>query len=121
MDPTGFTDAFLDSQYLRLDEGSLGFIFTPQRVRQAAQVPATELEPLLAANRAEMARLYGDVTRRILKDAFYDRLFEELAELPEDHATLFINLALRRIQDSDVEAARVSAVREYQARRKPAH
>ncbi len=116
---TNFTDAFLDSQYLKLDEGALAFIFSRDRVQTARAAKDADLTQWLQKHHAALVDLYGTVTRRILKDAFYDNLFEELSELPDEVATVFINLALRRIQDADVEAARVKAVQEYQAKRKP--
>lgn len=116
---TNFTDAFLDSQYLKLDEGALAFIFSRDRVAAARAAEDADLAQWLQKHHATLVDLYGTVTRRILKDAFYDNLFEELSELDNEVATVFINLALRRIQDPDVEAARVKAVQEYQAKRKP--
>ncbi|MBX3472812.1 MAG: hypothetical protein KF754_00310 [Planctomycetes bacterium] len=119
MSNQGFTDAFLDSQYLKLDEGALAFIFTRERVNAARALGADQAAAYLARHHDKLVRLYGDVTRRILKDAFYDSLFEQLSELEDEIAFAFINLCLRRIQDEAVEAARVQAVQEYQAKRKP--
>lgn len=114
-----FTDAFLDSQYLKLDEGALAFIFSRERVDAAKAMKPERASELLASHRDELVRLYGDVTRRILKDAFYMKLFEELSELEDDVAFAFINLALRRISDEQVEAARVKVVQEFQAKKPP--
>lgn len=119
MSVADFTDAFLDSQYLKLDEGALAFIFSRERVEAAKAVTPVQAQELLAAHHAELVRLYGDVTKRILKDAFYMKLFEELSELPDEVAFAFINLALRRISDERVEAARVKAVQDFQAKRPP--
>lgn len=112
-----FTDAFLDSQYLKLDQGALSFIFTEARVNAALEMPPAKAREALKRHHAELVGLYGDVTKRILKDAFYMGLFEELSELEDEVAYTFINLALRRIEDPEVEAARVKAVQEYQAKR----
>lgn len=114
-----FTDAFLDSQYLKLDEGALAFIFSKDRVEAAKALDEADAQALLETHHEQLVRLYGDVTRRILKDAFYMKLFEELSELEDDVAYAFINLALRRIGDEKVEAARVKAVQDYQAKRPP--
>ena len=114
-----FTDAFLDSQYLKLDEGALAFIFSRERVEAAKAVDTARAKQMLAAHRDELVRLYGDVTRRILKDAYYMKLFEELSGLDDEIALAFINLALRRISDEKVEAARVKAVQDFQAKRPP--
>lgn len=119
MSNQGFTDAFLDSQYLKLDEGALAFIFTRDRVQAAQQVSVDQARAWLDAHRPALVRLYGEVTRRILKEPFYDALFEQLSELDDEVAFTFINLCLRRIEDAEVEQARVAAVQEYQARRKP--
>ncbi len=119
MQNQGFTDAFLDSQYLKLDEGALAFVFTRDRVEAAKQVSVEDAQQMLARNHDRMIRLYGTVTKRILKDAFYMDMFEELSELDDEVAFAFINLCLRRITDAKVEEARVNAVQEYQAKRKP--
>lgn len=119
MSGTDFTDAFLDSQYLKLDEGALSFIFSRDRVEAAMLLTVQQAGDLLARHHAQLVGLYGKVTRRILKDAFYMDLFEELAELEDDVAFAFINLALRRIEDPEVESARVKAVQEYQSKRAP--
>jgi hypothetical protein len=114
-----FTDAFLDSQYLKLDEGALAFIFSKDRVEAAKALDEAGAQALLETHHEHLVRLYGDVTRRILKDAFYMKLFEELSELEDEVAYAFINLALRRIGDERVEAARVKAVQDFQAKRPP--
>lgn len=119
MQNQGFTDAFLDSQYLKLDEGALSFIFTRERVDAAKLVSVDEAVKMLARHHDHLVRLYGTVTKRILKDAFYMDLFEELSGLDDEVAYSFINLCLRRVQDAAVEQARVKAVTEYQAKRKP--
>lgn len=114
-----FTDAFLDSQYLKLDEGALAFIFTRERVNAAKAVSVETARQYLARHHGQLVGLYGTVTRRILKDAFYMDMFEQLAELDDEVAFAFINLCLRRTEDPEVEQARVKAVQEYQAKRKP--
>lgn len=114
-----FTDAFLDSQYLKLDEGALSFIFTRERVDAAKLVSVDQARGFLKQHHDALVGLYGTVTKRILKDAFYMELFEELSELDDEVAFAFINLCLRRIEDPAVEQARVKAVQEYQAKRKP--
>ena len=147
MDTTDFNDAFLDSTYLKLDEGALSFIFTPARVKAATAQSVDEADALLKKHQApsspfgssgagdliqlalsgalstgggtEVRKIYGDTTKRILIEAFYIELFEELAEQPDEVAYAFINLCLRRIEDPVVEEARVAEVRKYQAKRKP--
>ncbi|MCB9932371.1 MAG: hypothetical protein H6841_03015 [Planctomycetes bacterium] len=119
MDVSDFNDAFLDSTYLKLDQGALSFIFTAERVKAAQGLGVDAANALLQKHHAELVRLYGDTTRRILVEAFYNDLFEELADLPDEVAWTFINLALRRIEDAQVEAARVAEVKKYQAKRKP--
>lgn len=114
-----FTDAFVDSQYLKLDEGALSFIFTRERVDAAKLVSVDQARGFLKRHHDALVGLYGTVTKRILKDAFYMDLFEELSELDDEVAFAFINLCLRRIEDPAVEQARVKAVQEYQAKRKP--
>ncbi|MCC6572173.1 MAG: hypothetical protein IT462_00145 [Planctomycetes bacterium] len=115
-----FVDAFLDSTYLKLDEGALAFIFTKERVKQAQALPLEKAKALVAANRDELAKIYSGVARRILKDAFYMNLFVELAELPDDIAFAFMNLCLRRVEDEQVEAARREVVSKIAAQRKKA-
>jgi hypothetical protein len=119
MDVTDFNDAFLDSTYLKLDQGALSFIFTAERVKAAEALSVQQANELLRKHHAELVRLYGNTTRRILVEAFYNDLFEELSELPDEVAWAFINLALRRIEDPEVEGARVAEVKKYQAKRKP--
>ena len=118
MEADDFTDAFLDSQYLRLTEGALAFIFTKPRVQKAQALSPEQAGALLQKHHAQLVKIYGDVTKRILADAFYMKMFEELYDLPDEVAFAFINLALRRIEDTQVEAARVQAVTEYQRKRK---
>ncbi len=115
-----FADAFLDSTYLKLDEGALAFIFTRQRVEKASQLSTAEAAALVAAHRDELARLYAGTARRILKDAFYMQLYEELAELDDELAFAFINLCLRRVEDETIEAARRDVVVKIAASRKKA-
>ena len=119
MEATDFNDAFLDSTYLKLDEGALSFIFTPARVKAATALSIDEAGKLVKANHAALVKIYGDTTKRILIEPFYIELFEELAEQPDEVAYAFINLALRRVEDDEVEAARVTEVKKYQAKRKP--
>ena len=118
METTDFNDAFLDSTYLKLDEGALSFIFTKERVAAAQALSVDEANALLQKHHAELVKLYGDTTKRILLDAFYNDLFEELSAREDEIAFAFINLALRRIEDEEVEGARVSEVKKYQARLK---
>lgn len=119
MNQTEFVDAFLDRQYLKLDERALGFIFGPERVAAASAQPLPQATAQLAALRERMQHLVVETSRRILRDAFYDRLFEELAALPEPEAGAFINLALGRTADAGIEAARAEAVRQIQEARRP--
>lgn len=118
MDADEFTDAFLDSQYLRLTDGALAFIFTKPRVQAAQALSVAEANALLQKHHAQLVKIYGDTTRRILGDAYYMNLFEQLFELDDEVAFAFINLALRRVEDPQIEAARVQAVTEYQRKRK---
>ncbi|MBZ0136861.1 MAG: hypothetical protein K8I27_10850 [Planctomycetes bacterium] len=113
-----FEDAFLDSTYLKLDEGALAFIFTKERVQAALGISGGEAQALLDKHRDEMVRIYGETTKRILMDAFWHDLFEDLFEREDEVVFAFINLALGRIKDKDVEAARVAEVKKYQARLK---
>ena len=113
-----FEDAFLDSEYLKLDEGALAFIFTKERVEAAKALSAEDASARLAKHHEELVRLYGEATKRILMDAFWHDLFEDLADREEDVMFAFINLALGRIEDEEVEAARVAEVKKYQARLK---
>ncbi|MCB9896019.1 MAG: hypothetical protein H6839_16415 [Planctomycetes bacterium] len=119
MEATDFNDAFLDSTYLKLDEGALSFIFTPARVKAATALSVEQANLLVQDNHDALVKIYGDTTKRILIEPFYMELFEELAEQPDDVAFAFINLALRRVEDERVEAARVAEVKKYQAKRKP--
>ena len=114
----GFTDAFLDSEYLKLDEGALAFIFTRGRIEAAKALSEEEALALVDANRETLVKLYARATERILREAFYMDLFEELSELEDGIAFAFMNLALGRVQDAEVEAARVKVVAAYQAKRK---
>lgn len=116
MEPETFNDAFLDSQYLKLDEGALGFIFTRERLAKA--LTAGNVAGMLRDNHAALVDLMGETTRRILHEAFYTRLFEDLSALPDELAFPFIHLALRKLEDPDVEAARVRVVRAFQEKRK---
>ncbi len=118
MDNSEFTDAFLDREYLKLDEGALSFIFTRERVEQATGLSVDDAHALLQKHHDEMVALWRDTTKRILMDAFYTELFEELAGKDDDIAFAFINLALGRIQDEQAEAARVEEVSRFQARRR---
>jgi len=113
-----FEDAFLDSTYLKLDEGALAFIFTKQRVEAAKGISPEEAKTLLGKHHAELVRIYGETTKRILMDAFWHDLFEDLFEREDEVVFAFINLALGRISDEAVEAARVAEVKKYQARLK---
>lgn len=113
-----FEDAFLDSTYLKLDEGALAFIFTKERVQAAQALSVEDAQARLAKHHEEMVRLYGETTKRILMDAFWHDLFEDLSDREEDVVYAFINLALGRISDDEVEAARVAEVKKYQARLK---
>ena len=117
-----FIDAFLDSQYLKLDRGALDFIFTRERVERAMVVNEADVTALVETRRDELAAVYADTARRILVEPFYIKLFEALAELEDDLAVPFINLALGRVTDDEVEAARVAVVKEFQSKlkRKPA-
>jgi hypothetical protein len=119
MDVTDFNDAFLDSTYLKLDEGALAFIFTSDRVKAATALSTEDANRLVREHHAALVKMYGDTTRRILIEPFYIELFEELAAQPDEVAYAFINLALRRVEDEQVEAARVAEVKKYQAKRKP--
>lgn len=121
MEKEAFNDAFLDREYLKLDQGSLGFIFTEERLARALAQSRAEVSTMLRANHAQMVKLYADTTRRILNEAFYTALFEELSELPDELAYPFIHLALGRIEDDEVEAARVQVVKEFQSKRKKPH
>lgn len=120
MEPTDFNDAFLDSTYLKLDEGALAFIFTRPVVQAAQALSVEQAQAYLKKHHATLVSLYGSTTRRILMEAFYTDLFEELSVMDPEVVAAFINLALRRIEDEQVEAARVAEVQKYQARRKPA-
>lgn len=113
-----FEDAFLDSTYLKLDEGALAFIFTKERVDAAKALSIEDARARLQKHHEELVRLYGETTKRILMDAFWHDLFEDLAEREQDVVFAFINLALGRIEDQEVEAARVEEVKKYQARLK---
>jgi len=119
MDQTDFNDAFLDSTYLKLDKGALSFIFTPERVEAALKLSVDGAGALVKKHHAELVKTYGDTTRRILIEPFYMELFEELAEKPDEVAHAFINLAMRRVEDPEIEAARIAEVKKYQAKRKP--
>jgi hypothetical protein len=119
MNEESFHDAFLDSEYLKLDEGALGFIFTQQRLERALECGDDDVRAMINARRPELVSLVAETAGRILREAFYTRLFEELSELPDELAIPFIHLALRRVTDPEIEAARAQVVREYQARRKP--
>lgn len=118
MDTTDFNDAFLDSTYLKLDEGALAFIFTKEKVEAAQKLSVDEANALLQKHHGELVRIYGDATKRILLDAFYHELFEDLIARDDEVVYAFINLALRRIEDPEVEGARVAEVKKYQARMK---
>jgi hypothetical protein len=118
MEPAEFNDAFLDTEYLKLDEGALGFIFTPERLEKALACPQPDVLAMLQANHAEVVELFANTTKRILHEAFYMKLFEDLTALPDELAYPFIHLALRRVEDAEVEAARVAVVRAFQAKRK---
>ena len=118
MTTTDFNDAFLDSTYLKLDEGALAFIFSKERVEAAQQLSVEEANALLQKHHAELIRLYGETTKRIFIDAFYHDLFEDLSDRDDEVAHVFINLALGRIEDAEVEGARVAEVKKYQARMK---
>lgn len=121
MEKDAFNDAFLDREYLKLDEGSLGFIFTEERLAVALAVSQREVSAMLRENHGRIVALYADTTKRILHEAFYTALFEELAALPDAIAFPFIHLALGRIEDAEVEAARVKVVKEFQSKRKKPH
>lgn len=119
MDHSDFTDAFLDREYLKLDdEGPLNFIFGKNRVRAAKELPVDEAEALLQKHHQTMVDLYRDTTKRILMEAFYIELFEELADHDDEVAFAFINLVTGRVNDKEAELARVDEVKKYQARRK---
>lgn len=118
MEASDFNDAFLDTQYLKLDEGALGFIFTRERLAKALAVPAPEVKRMLADNHSALVDLMAVTTRRILHEAFYTQLFEDLAALPDEKAYPFIHLALRKLDDAEVEAARVKVVKAFQEKRK---
>lgn len=113
-----FDDAFLDSTYLKLDDGALAFIFTKERVEAATAISPEEASALLDKHQDELVRIYGETTKRILMDAFWHDLFEDLFEREDEVVFAFINLALGRITDEKVEAARVAEVKKYQARLK---
>jgi hypothetical protein len=121
MEPTDFSDAFLDTEFLKLDEGALGFIFTRERLAGALDVEKPQVQAMLRENHAEVVDLFANTTRRILNEAFYMKLFDDLSALPDELAVPFIHLALRKIEDSEVESARVKVVREFQSKRKPGH
>ncbi len=118
MEAPDFNDAFLDTQYLKLDEGALGFIFTRERVAKALALSAPDAKRMLADNHGALVDLMAVTTRRILHEAFYTRLFEDLSALPDEQAYPFIHLALRRLDDPEVEAARVKVVKAFQDKRK---
>jgi hypothetical protein len=118
MSEAGFHDAWLDTEYLKLDEGALGFVFTRQRLEAALAVEPERVREMLEAKRDELAALYARVTHRILHDEFYTELFEELAELPDEMVFPFIHLVLGRVSDETIEAARVEVVRKFQEKRK---
>jgi hypothetical protein len=118
MEPEQFNDAFLDTEYLKLDEGALRFIFTPERVEAALACPPAQVQQMLTDHHAQIVELFAATTRRILHEAFYMKLFEDLSSLQDHLAYPFIHLALRRIEDAEVESARVAVVKAYQARRK---
>ena len=118
MEPEQFNDAFLDTEYLKLDEGALRFIFTPDRVDAALACPEADVRRMLADHHAQVVELFAATTRRILQEAFYMKLFEDLSGLQDHLAYPFIHLALRRIEDAEVEAARVAVVKAFQAKRK---
>jgi hypothetical protein len=118
MDHSEFTDAFLDREYLKLnDEGTLNFIFTKDRVQQAKDLPVDEAEALLQKHHDTLVEMYRDTTKRILKEAFYTELFEELSEKEDEVAFAFINLVLGRVRDEEAEQARVDEVKKFQAKR----
>jgi hypothetical protein len=119
MDADDFNDAFLDSTYLKLDKGALSFIFTPQRVEAALKLSVDQANALVKKHQAELVKTYGDTTKRILIEAFYMELFEDLSTKADEVAYAFINLAMRRVEDPEVEAARIAEVKKYQAKRKP--
>jgi hypothetical protein len=119
MEAGDFNDAFLDSTYLKLDRGALSFIFTPERVDAALKLSVDQASALMKKHHAALVKIYGDTTRRILIEAFYMELFEDLSNEPDEVAHAFINLCMRRIEDPEIEAARVAEVRKYQAKRKP--
>jgi hypothetical protein len=110
-------DLHLDSQYLKLDEGALSFIFSRALVEKAKALGVQEAQALVRAHHAKLVEMMGTVTARILKDAFYTDLFEQLARQPEDLSLAFVNLALRRVEDEAVEAARAGAVAAYLKKR----
>lgn len=118
MDHSEFTDAFLDREYLKLnDEGTLNFIFTKERVQRAKELPVDEAEALLQKHHDALVEIYRDTTKRILIEAFYTELFEELADKDDEVALAFINLVLGRVRDEEAEKARVEEVRKFQAKR----
>src|SRR5690606_27537170 len=100
MEAEEFNDAFLDTEYLKLDEGALGFIFTQERLEKALAVPQSEVQAMLQQHHAEVVELVANTTRRILHEAFYIKLFEDLTALPDELAYPFIHLALRRVEDA---------------------
>jgi lipoate-protein ligase A len=113
-----FNDAWLDTQYLKLDEGVLAFVFTRERLDRALEVPPEQAAEMLKQRHDQLVSLYARTTHRILHDEFYTELFEELADLPDDVVIPFVHLALRNIEDEQVEAARVEVVAKFQSKRK---
>ncbi|MHC4839380.1 MAG: hypothetical protein ACYTDT_00255 [Planctomycetota bacterium] len=110
-------NAFLDRQLLRLDEGALSFVFGKERVEQAQALSKEEAEALVKSRKEDVKDLMVDVSRRIVIETFYDKLFEELAEVEADLAKGFIALALNVVHDEDIEAARAKAVSEASTKR----
>ncbi|MEE9312002.1 MAG: hypothetical protein V3V10_06255 [Planctomycetota bacterium] len=103
-------NAFLDRQLLRLDEGALSFVFGRERVEQTQAMSEQEAQELVKKNHSGLKELMAETGRRIVTETFYDKLFEELAEIEPELAKGFIALALNIAHDAEIEQARAEAV-----------
>lgn len=103
-------NAFLDRQLLKLDEGALAFVFGRELVDAAKSIPEDDASKLILSRKKDLTGLMVHVSSSIVKETFYDKLFEELAETEEELAHGFIRLALTLSYDEDIEAARALAV-----------
>jgi hypothetical protein len=112
-----FNDAWLDTEYLKLDEGVLAFVFTRERLDRALALSPDEARKMLEEHHDKLVAMYARTTHRILHDEFYTELFEELAEQPDEVVFPFVHLALHNISDAEAEAARVEVVKKFQSKR----